>query len=155
MSLDCLANVCWEWPFAKLPNGYGRVVDLKTHKRRAPHQIAYEVFRGSIPDGKEPDHLCRNRACFNPFDLETVTHQENILRGESPLAQQARQTYCKYGHLLGGDNLWIDKRNHRRCKKCHTARQGAYQKVARPWDSDEYRAYDSKRKREARAAKKN
>lgn len=41
------------------------------------HVWAYNFFIGVIPEGLELDHLCRNRACYNPAHLEPVTTQEN------------------------------------------------------------------------------
>jgi hypothetical protein len=60
-------------------NGYGRV----TYKGRlaGAHRVAYEIFKGPIPDGLQLDHLCRVRNCVNPEHLEPVTPSENTLRG--------------------------------------------------------------------------
>ena len=44
------------------------------------HRVAYELTYGRIPEGKEVDHLCRNKACVNPSHLEAVSHRENMLR---------------------------------------------------------------------------
>lgn len=57
---------------------YGFV--LQGDKTRPVHTIAYEMIRGSIPEGLEPDHLCFNKACFCPAHIEPVTHQENCIR---------------------------------------------------------------------------
>jgi hypothetical protein len=72
---------------------------------------------GPIPEGKQLDHLCRNRACINPEHLEPVTAKENILRGESFSAKNARKTHCIHGHELSGDNLRILKHG-RVCLEC-------------------------------------
>jgi len=45
------------------------------------HRLAYERARGPIPEGKQVDHLCRQRDCVNPEHLELVTQVENIRRG--------------------------------------------------------------------------
>lgn len=49
---------------------------------RPAHRVYYERFVGPVPDGLEPDHLCRVRPCIRPDHLELVTHLENCRRGE-------------------------------------------------------------------------
>lgn len=44
------------------------------------HRIAYELYKGKIPDGLTVDHLCFNRLCQNPQHLEAVTFEENARR---------------------------------------------------------------------------
>ncbi len=89
---------CWDWPGAKC-NGYGVAgisVDCKP-VRRYTYRLAYELLRGPIPKGLHIDHLCRNRACFNPFHLGAVTQQENIRRGNAGINNRVK-THCKQGH---------------------------------------------------------
>lgn len=69
---------CWIWTGHVNENGYGRI----GYKRKVTgtHRLAYELLVGPIPEGMEPDHLCRERACCNPAHLEPVTHDENMRR---------------------------------------------------------------------------
>ena len=88
---------CWNYlgPFSiNSHNGfvYGR------YQNKAVHRLSYESFVGPIPDGLVIDHLCRNTICINPKHLEAVTNKENILRGVSWSAVNARKTHCKRGH---------------------------------------------------------
>jgi len=70
---------CWNWDGTPDELGYG---SKKEHGRSVgAHRWVYEQLVGPIPDGKVPDHLCRNPTCVNPAHLEPVTHAENIRRG--------------------------------------------------------------------------
>lgn len=100
ISVDPVSG-CWNWTAGRDRGGYGRItVDATT---KLAHRVSYEEFRGPIPDGMFLDHLCRNPACCNPAHLEPVTNAENILRG----IRKQRQTHCKNGHPLSGDNLLV------------------------------------------------
>lgn len=93
-------------------NGYTRVV-IDGRKCYA-HRVSYEVNRGLIPANLVLDHLCRNRWCANPDHLEPVSNEENILRGESPPAANARKGECPRGHAY-----LIRQSGDRRCQACH------------------------------------
>jgi hypothetical protein len=89
--------------------GYG-TVGIKRRKILT-HRVAYMATHGSIPDGTEVDHKCRNRACCNPDHLEAVTHKVNMERGERV------QTHCRRNHELTDDNVVVWS-GVRRCKRC-------------------------------------
>ena len=113
---------CWEWTAARLPRGYG--VFSWEQRQGYAHRFSYEQSVGPIPDGLEIDHLCRNPPCVRPDHLEAVTRRENMLRGTSPAAQQARQTHCKRGHVLAGDNVYVWNQE-RHCRTCRAMRRAA------------------------------
>lgn len=69
---------CWLWLGSIDRDGYG---NAKTRYGRAAHRLTYQAYVGDIPEGMQLDHLCRQRSCVNPYHLEPVTQQENILRG--------------------------------------------------------------------------
>jgi hypothetical protein len=105
---DRTADECWLWP--GLRDARGRGVVFHDGKQRKAHRVAYERLVGPIPGGLEPDHTCRNLACFNPKHLEPVTHKVNTLRGEGVPAKNARKTECVNGHALAGDNVYVYRR---------------------------------------------
>lgn len=120
---------CWYWTGFLNAQGYGHIT-LKG--RLIPvHRFSYELFVGAIPAGLVLDHLCRNRACANPWHLEPVTNRENILRGEAQAATNARKTHCLRGHPLSGSNLIVRRNGHRTCRVCRRASQRAWEQRQR------------------------
>lgn len=106
---------CWLWQRTKIWGGYGQT---QWHGRlQLVHRVMYEHYFGPIPAGKDLDHLCRVRACCNPFHVEPVTRRENMLRSPHTI----RPT-CPHGHELSGYNL-VEKLNRhggvtRYCREC-------------------------------------
>lgn len=113
---------CWTWTRAKNGRGYGAV----WHESRVQliHRVAYEALVGPIPAGLELDHLCRNRACYNPAHLEPVTHAENVRRGSSG-ARMRNRTRCPQGHPYDETNTCHVQRSNgkkqRACRACKSA----------------------------------
>jgi|SRR3990167_10869581 len=122
-----LPNGCWEWTGKKNRWGYGRY--WKLGRERQAHRIAYETLVGIIPVGLEPDHLCHNgsgcaagrncphRACVNTVHIELVTRRENLLRGNTIPAANAKKTHCPQGHPYDEMNTLYDQ-GKRKCKIC-------------------------------------
>jgi hypothetical protein len=117
----------WLWMGHIQPDGYGmykwRGRDYKAHR------FACIALGQVIPEGFEPDHLCRIRHCCQVACLEIVTKQVNIMRGNGVGAKHAREIYCKNGHRLAGDNLvqWLMNRHGlRRCRLCRNALERVY-----------------------------
>ena len=104
---------CWPWLGKPDYLGYGRFWSKICIKA---HRFAYELLIGPIPKGLEIDHLCRNRACVNPYHMEPVTHHENILRGETG-QNFATKTYCPRGHPYDKGNTLVYKGS-RFCREC-------------------------------------
>lgn len=72
---------CWWWTGAHNGKRYGSMRVGDTHK--LAHRYSYELLVGSIADGMQIDHLCRNKLCVNPVHLEVVTSQINNQRRSS------------------------------------------------------------------------
>lgn len=106
---------CWLW-IGKLDRyGYAKT-SVKT-RAVTGHRMAYLAV-APIPDGLTLDHLCRVRNCVNPAHLEPVTNVENVMRGESVWAVNARKTECHKGHPLDEANTYVTTDGFRQCRKC-------------------------------------
>jgi predicted CXXCH cytochrome family protein len=110
---------CWYWLGAKKgsANAYG--VFGVDGRQVYVHRWSYEHFVGEIPEGYDIDHLCRNPACCNPAHLEAVTHRENLRRGETFAAENARKTHCHRGHEFTEANTYVTRTGSRICRRCH------------------------------------
>jgi hypothetical protein len=120
---------CWLWLGAKNHKGYG--ILCVARKRVKAHRATYEALRGPIPPALQPDHLCRVRACVNPWHCEPVTRRENILRGVSFVALNARKTHCIRGHEFTVDNIMPMPGGGRRCRACHRSHRARWKKRRR------------------------
>lgn len=119
-----LQGGCWLWQGAKTIDGYGyfKARVGGAWKMLRAHRAAYELFVGPIPKGLTLDHLCRNPGCVNPTHLEPVTQRENTMRGNSIVAQRARQVLCTRGHEF------VQGMVQRVCRQCSAIRARAYKK---------------------------
>ena len=120
---------CWLWIGAIGRGGYG---ELRTGRRgmlqAKAHRVAYELYKGPIPNGLQLDHLCRIPSCVNPYHLEAVTLAENIRRGllgilsgQWKRPELKRKSHCVHGHQLYGENLLVWRGLHL-CRACRAAK---------------------------------
>lgn len=112
---------CWRWG-GVISNGYGVFTIGQTPYNA--HRISFEVYKGAIPQGLEPDHLCRNRACVNPAHLQSVSFAENSRRGLPFRREVGPKQFCPRGHELRGDNVAKNGPN-RCCRTCRDNRRAA------------------------------
>lgn len=126
---------CWMWSAHRDRGGYGQF-SVGGRLRRA-HRVAYELFVGPIPEGRQIDHTCHDpqtcaggrscphRACVNPAHLQPVTNRENVLRGIGPTAVNAAKTHCNHGHSL--EDAYIERDGGRNCRHCQRRRSRKYE----------------------------
>lgn len=117
---------CWEWSGAR-SDGYGHI---RIRGRLVlAHRLAYEMFVGPVPIGKELDHKCRNTYCVNPDHLEPVTHAENLRRGinfrkenGTYIASMSKRVNCPKGHPYNEENTGHLANGNRYCLTCNRER---------------------------------
>ena len=111
---------CWVWQGAKSSEGYGRV-RIPGGGLAYTHRAMFESAKGPVPDGRQIDHLCRNRACCNPDHLEAVTPLVNVHRStaaEVNKRMREQRTHCRRGHLLDAENSYFYANGYRSCREC-------------------------------------
>lgn len=117
---------CWTWQGAKSAFGYGRLTCRQA--QLYAHRVSYENFVGPVADGLVVDHLCREPSCVNPAHLEPVTQRENCYRGTGFPMPNLHKTHCPKGHPYAGDNLYVNPKGHRFCRKCSKTNDAAWRR---------------------------
>jgi len=77
---------CWILNGTLNTNGYGQIgINSKIH---SAHRLAYELFKGTIPEGLFICHTCDTPGFVNPEHLFLGIHQDNmddmVAKGRSP-----------------------------------------------------------------------
>lgn len=104
---------CWLWEKSVTRDNYAR---CRWRGFIRAHRLSYEAFKGTIPNGLQIDHLCRQTCCVNPAHLEAVTGKINTERGSV-----AQKTHCKHGHEFTQQNTLRRNNGTRSCRACiHT-----------------------------------
>jgi hypothetical protein len=117
---------CWIYSGRLTPQGYVRV---KIGSRGTyGHRITWEHFIGEWPEGLTFDHLCRQKACLNPWHGDPVPGVVNSRRAPGNIGvMNAAKTHCPEGHPLSGDNLRFATRGSGRvCRTCRMASSAKY-----------------------------
>jgi hypothetical protein len=117
---------CWGWKGGHFQKtGYAMFSVKHADGHWAPttaHRIAWRLYRGEFDPELEPDHLCRNRGCVNPWHGEPVTRSVNMLRGNHPTAILVRTNKCSHGHEMTVSNTITRKNGKHECRTCVQAR---------------------------------
>ena len=66
---------CWRWCGPPVKYRRNRIRDGAS---RAIYQIAFQVFKGPIPDRHVVHHTCENPHCVNPDHLKALTRGEHM-----------------------------------------------------------------------------
>lgn len=113
---------CWEFQGVRIAKGYGKF--YYQGQLRNAHRVAYELFKGQIPEGMQVDHFaCDNPPCCNPDHLRLVTARENLLRSDGRAAINAAKTHCAYGHEFTPENTYVRANGGRTCRACGPRRR--------------------------------
>jgi hypothetical protein len=120
---------CWLWTGGTNSEGYGRFkIGGKMVKA---HRFAFELAHGPLLPGIWLDHLCHpgdgscpggrgcpHRRCVRESHLQPASNRENVLRGVSFSADNARKTHCKAGHVFDLANTYVTQSGKRHCRAC-------------------------------------
>ena len=91
---DKTPNSCWIWKGAKHPRGYGEFTINR--KLKYASRVAYELYKGPIPEGYYVCHKCDNPSCVNPDHLFAGMQNDNL----QDMVKKGRSNYGeKHPHV--------------------------------------------------------
>jgi hypothetical protein len=96
---------CWLWIGA-----YERI--WQANVRYFPHQVAWLLYRGEIPDGLVVYHHCRCETCVNPSHLRVGDRTELAAHRDSRLTLEQR--FWQSVDKRGPDECWNWKQRNKR-----------------------------------------
>ncbi len=112
---------CIPWAGSVTRTGYG------------PHRELWVYFYGPVPDGLKLDHFlypeaCMGPGCVNPTHCRPATQRENLLRGNTIVAELLAREECVRGHAFTPENTHVRASGKRDCLTCRRA----YDRARRP-----------------------
>ena len=69
-------NGCLLWQGALIQTGHGRI--WYQGRLSVTHRLSYEMYIGSIPEGYDVHHVCREPACIESTHLEIIEHAKHV-----------------------------------------------------------------------------
>ena len=108
-------NDCWLWTRATDKDGYG-VFSVDGKYIRA-HRYIWQLHYGSIPEGINIHHRCKNPACVN------IVHMLALSPRQHKQLHMSEITHCPQGHEYTQENTYIRPNGNRNCRTC--ANEGA------------------------------
>lgn len=114
---------CWLWMAGGTTgHGYGAIRASDKRRTLRAHRVAWELYRGPIPEGLVIDHLCRVRSCVNPDHLRVVTMAVNATENsDSQSAKNKIKTHCPSGHEYSAGNTY--QKNKETCRVCRACKR--------------------------------
>lgn len=108
----------------KIPSGMYLTRTCSSTRCVNPHHYRLTRYARALPD------TCPNGHRYTPANTRSTGHARCRTCYENRLARRRKGTlrkgYCKNGHQLTADNVYVssdaDGRQHRRCKTCHLER---------------------------------
>lgn len=110
---------CWNWIGSKNKSGYGQI-SINSKPYLAHRVMSAFVFK-NFYDFYIVDHKCMNKSCVNPDHLRLVGSRINALQNSNSMsARYSKNTHCKNGHELFGDNVRVRMDGGRKTRVCKT-----------------------------------
>jgi len=94
---------CWLWTGTTIGKGYGVFRTIPTIKTVA-HRVAWQLYRGPIPNGMWVLHKCDTPSCVNPLHLFLGNRNDNskdmVIKGRSLRGERSIHAKLTSGQIF-------------------------------------------------------